>query len=207
VAWDGKGYVVRYVFNASTLEFFLDRSTGELCYAPTAIPASHSMSERDYLLLKNAFLSMLIDILEEKPEKAPVVQEKIEETRQEVSRVDVAETPITDARKRKSKRKKRPIYQISDDVTDWEKAWDKCRPRLKGKSCTEVITAITRIMNKLYPGVKHPHHLTGSHVIFKTGSGPSCGLVMHGPASADIADVQNFIETMKIHPSILDANL
>lgn len=203
---------VIHAASPSSVEFYLDRSTGELNYALTFVPVSEALSKQDYLLLKHAALSFLLDYLEGRLTAVKAIKNETADAvatvasgmpQTSTNQKPKIEEESDDDEDDESETKESPNSNEATDPKDsnWRKAWRKCRERIKGKSGNLVLAAIKRVLGK------EPIRVVGSHFVFEGKNGQRCPLSIHGTQTVDLGVLRNFLVTLEIPPATLTAEV
>lgn len=203
---------VIHAANPSSVEFYLDRSTGELNYALTFVPVSEELSKQDYLLLKHAALNFLLDYLEGKLTAVKAIKietaDAVATVASGMPQTSTNQNPNIEEESGDDDDDESDAKEFSDsneakDPKDpnWRKAWRKCRERIKGKSGNLVLAAIKRVLGK------EPIRVVGSHFVFEGRNGQHCPMAIHGTKTVDLGVLRNFLVTLEIPPATLTAEV
>ncbi len=186
---DGNEMVAQHRLSPASIEFYLDRSTGELCYILTHIPASDSFSKHDYLLLKHAVYSTLVRYLEEKA-TAPV-----QKLRDEVAFSVATSAPQAEIAQAADSSKNAPVDNIegAEEENDAHSEWKRYLRLLRGTSGNRIFHALKYLLGA-------PVRTNGSHKFFKGLSGKTHVIALHGTKSIGIGMLEVSLKAWGITP-------
>lgn len=190
---DAEEIVPQHQLSEASVELYLDRSTGELCYILTHIPASDSFSKHDYLMLKHAVYSVLNEYLEEKV-TAPA-KEPIQTVRDVVTDSVALSTPEAHI-------PRRPQFQDvtveaegkhPEEETDARREWKKYLRLLRGTSGNRIFHALRHLLGP-------PVRQNGSHIFFSGRNRKPHVIALHGAKPIGIAMLEISLEAWEITP-------
>jgi hypothetical protein len=179
-----------------SLELYLNRVSGDLCYCSTRLPVKSSIRKRDYLLLKNAALEMLSDYFNGRVIKP--VSGITEATRKELEdcvqgRKNI-ENPVDQAIAGPDNFRAPAVMEGTASLPgeDDEKSFEALRG-MRGIKGNRVLAAVRAFLDK-------PLRIAGSHYIFRGRNGKTYPISIHGDNLVGIGMLKKCLKKWEISP-------
>jgi len=175
-----------------SVELYLDRFSGELCYCLTNLPIRPSLKKRDYLLIQGAVFDLLSDHFNGRA--ITPIQSVIKDTREclangtgSSSDNAAADSTLSAAGEEKSDT---GDSAVADEGTG--KTFEIFR-RMRGIKGNRVFTALTGLLDK-------PVRINGSHHIFRGRNGKTYPIALHGDDQVGLGLLKKCLKMWELPP-------